>query len=212
MAKYFSERTMQRLQYSKELSDRCNRRLLRLHLVYSLCRAFHKYMLMRSFAEFSTHEPASVNKVEEYIDAMNQRCGLELSISDYYSTIRTSSDMSISYYNDYKKMQEILKSDIYRLDLSEQLFEEQYEKYHPIPLAEVVFYYYSCICQTLSNYMCNLLSYQECMDRIMTLKFSENQRTMDSVVLKTMIGLGKEWIQRYGELAEAKLNELKKEK
>ena len=59
--------------------------------------------------------------------------------------------------------------------------------------------------------MCNLLSYQECMDRIMNLKLCDNQRTMDSVVLKTMIGLGKEWIQRYGELAEAKLNELQKE-
>ena len=59
--------------------------------------------------------------------------------------------------------------------------------------------------------MCNLLSYQECMDRIMNLNLCDNQRTMDSVVLKTMIGLGKEWIQRYGELAEAKLNELQKE-
>ena len=59
--------------------------------------------------------------------------------------------------------------------------------------------------------MCNLLSYQECMDRIMNLNLCDNQRTKDSVVLKTMIGLGKEWIQRYGELAEAKLNELQKE-
>lgn len=206
MVKCFSERTMQRLQIREGLSDRCFRRLLMLELAYSLCMAFHKYLLMRSLGEFSTNAPSSVQEAEKYVDMLNQWCGIDLSISDYYSTARSSTDMSILFYRNYKELQEILKSSRYRLDLSEHLFEELYEECHQIPLIEVMFLYYSSICRTLYSYMCNHLSYQECMDRIMNLKFFENQRTMDCIMLKEMIATGHKWIKRYGELAEEKLD------
>ena len=201
---------MQRLQLREDLSDRCFRRLLRLELACSLSVSFHAYMLMRSYGEFSTCDLLPVNEAEQYVDAMNQWCGTELSISDYYDTVRTSTDSSILYYNYYKELQEIQKSCRYHLDLSEQLFKELYEEYHKYPLVEVMFFYYSRICRTLQSYMCNHLTYQECMDRIMNLKLFENQRPMDSIMLKKMIETGQKWIKRYGELAQAQLNELEK--
>ena len=202
---------MQRLQLREDLSDRCFRRLLRLELACSLSVSFHAYMLMRSYGEFSTCDHLPVNEAEQYVDAMNQWCGTELSISDYYDTVRTSTDSSILYYNYYKDLQEIQKSSRYHLDLSEQLFKELYEEYHKYPLVEVMFFYYSRICRTLQSYMCNHLTYQECMDRIMNLKLFENQRPMDSIMLKKMIETGQKWIKRYGELAQVQLNELEKE-
>ena len=202
---------MQRLQLREDLSDRCFRRLLRLELACSLSVSFHAYMLMRSYGEFSTCDLLPVNEAEQYVDAMNQWRGTELSISDYYDTVRTSTDSSILYYNYYKDLQEIQKSSRYHLDLSEQLFKELYEEYHKYPLVEVMFFYYSRICRTLQSYMCNHLTYQECMDRIMNLKLFENQRPMDSIMLKKMIETGQKWIKRYGELAQAQLNELEKE-
>ena len=211
MAKYFSERTMQRLQLREDLSDRSFRRLLRLELACNLSVSFHAYMLMRSYGEFSTCDLLPVNEAEQYVDAMNRWCGTELSISNYYDTVRTSTDSSILYYNYYKDLQEIQKSSRYHLDLSEQLFKELYEEYHKYPLVEVMFFYYSRICRTLQSYMCNHLTYQECMDRIMNLKLFENQRPMDSIMLKKMIETGQKWIKRYGELAQAQLNELEKE-
>jgi hypothetical protein len=184
MAKYFSERTMQRLQLRENLSDRCFRRLLRLELVCSLSVSSHAYMLMRSYGEFSTCDHLPVNEAEQYVDVMNQWCDTDLSISDYYDAVRTSTDSSILYYNYYKELQEIQKSSRYHLDLSEQLFKELYEEYHKYPLVEVMFFYYSRICRTLQSYMCNHLTYQECMDRIMNLKLFENQRPMDCTMLK----------------------------
>ena len=212
MAGYFTERTMQRLQLREDLSDRRFRRLLRLELAYSLSMSFHAYMLMRSYGEFSTSAPAPINDAEQFVDMLNQWCGTELSISDYYDTVRTSTDMSIVYYKYYKDLQEIQKSSRYHLDLSEQLFKELYEEYHKYPLIEVMFFYYSRICRTLFSYMCKHLTYQECMDRIMNLKLFENQRPMDSVMLKKMIETGQKWIKRYGELAQAQLDELEKKK
>ena len=202
---------MQRLQLREDLSDRCFRRLLRLELACSLSVSFHAYMLMRSYGEFSTCDLLPVNEAEQYVDAMNRWCGTEISISNYYDTVRTSTDSSILYYNYYKDLQEIQKSSRYHLDLSEQLFKELYEEYHKYPLVEVMFFYYSRICRTLQSYMCNHLTYQECMDRIMNLKLFENQRPMDSIMLKKMIETGQKWIKRYGELAQAQLNELEKE-
>ena len=202
---------MQRLQLRENLSDRCFRRLLRLELVCSLSVSFHAYMLMRSYGEFSTCDHLPVNEAEQYVDVMNQWCDTDLSISDYYDAVRTSTDSSILYYNYYKELQEIQKSSRYHLDLSEQLFKELYEEYHKYPLVEVMFFYYSRICRTLQSYMCNHLTYQECMDRIMNLKLFENQRPMDSTMLKKMIETGQQWIKRYGELAQAQLNELEKE-
>ena len=203
---------MQRLQLREDLSDRCFRRLLRLELACSLSVSFHAYMLMRSYGEFSTCDLLPVNEAEQYVDAMNQWRGTELSISDYYDTVRTSTDSSILYYNYYKELQEIQKSSRYHLDLSEQLFKELYEEYHKYPLVEVMFFYYSRICRTLQSYMCNHLTYQECMDRIMNLKLFENQRPMDSIMLKKMIETGQKWIKRYGELAQAQLDEIEKKK
>ena len=197
---------MQRLQLRENLSDRCFRRLLRLVSV-----SFHAYMLMRSYGEFSTCDHLPVNEAEQYVDVMNQWCDTDLSISDYYDAVRTSTDSSILYYNYYKELQEIQKSSRYHLDLSEQLFKELYEEYHKYPLVEVMFFYYSRICRTLQSYMCNHLTYQECMDRIMNLNLFENQRPMDSTMLKKMIETGQQWIKRYGELAQAQLNELEKE-
>jgi len=202
---------MQRLQLREELSDRSFRRLLRLELACNLSVSFHAYMLMRSYGEFSTCDLLPVNEAEQYVDAMNRWCGTELSISNYYDTVRTSTDSSILYYNYYKDLQEIQKSSRYHLDLSEQLFKELYEEYHKYPLVEVMFFYYSRICRTLQSYMCNHLTYQECMDRIMNLKLFENQRPMDSIMLKKMIETGQKWIKRYGELAQVQLNELEKE-
>lgn len=202
---------MQRLQLREDLSDRCFRRLLRLELACSLSVSFHAYMLMRSYGEFSTCDHLPVNEAEQYVDVMNQWCDTDLSISDYYDAVRTSTDSSILYYNYYKELQEIQKSSRYHLDLSEQLFKELYEEYHKYPLVEVMFFYYSRICRTLQSYMCNHLTYQECMDRIMNLKLFENQRPMDSIMLKKMIETGQKWIKRYGELAQAQLNELEKE-
>lgn len=202
---------MQRLQLREDLSDRCFRRLLRLELACSLSVSFHAYMLMRSYGEFSTCDHLPVNEAEQYVDVMNQWCDTDLSISDYYDAVRTSTDSSILYYNYYKELQEIQKSSRYHLDLSEQLFKELYEEYHKYPLVEVMFFYYSRICRTLQSYMCNHLTYQECMDRIMNLKLFENQRPMDSTMLKKMIETGQQWIKRYGELAQAQLNELEKE-
>lgn len=202
---------MQRLQLREDLSDRSFRRLLRLELACNLSVSFHAYMLMRSYGEFSTCDLLPVNEAEQYVDAMNRWCGTELSISNYYDTVRTSTDSSILYYNYYKDLQEIQKSSRYHLDLSEQLFKELYEEYHKYPLVEVMFFYYSRICRTLQSYMCNHLTYQECMDRIMNLKLFENQRPMDSIMLKKMIETGQKWIKRYGELAQAQLNELEKE-
>ena len=201
---------MQRLQLRENLSDRCFRRLLRLELVCSLSVSFHAYMLMRSYGEFSTCDHLPVNEAEQYVDVMNQWCDTDLSISDYYDAVRTSTDSSILYYNYYKELQEIQKSSRYHLDLSEQLFKELYEEYHKYPLVEVMFFYYSRICRTLQSYMCNHLTYQECMDRIMNLNLFENQRPMDSTMLKKMIETGQQWIKRYGELAQAQLNELEK--
>ena len=203
---------MQRLQLREDLSDRCFRRLFRLELAYSLSMSFHAYMLMRSYGEFSTSKPAPINDAEQFVDMLNQWCGTELSISDYYDTVRTSTDMSIVYYKYYKDLQEIQKSSRYHLDLSEQLFKELYEEYHKYPLIEIMFFYYSRICRTLFSYMCKHLTYQECMDRIMNLKLFENQRPMDSVMLKKMIETGQKWIKRYGELAQAQLDELEKKK
>lgn len=202
---------MQRLQLREDLSDRCFRRLLRLELACSLSVSFHAYMLMRSYGEFSTCDHLPVNEAEQYVDVMNQWCDTDLSISDYYDAVRTSTDSSILYYNYYKELQEIQKSSRYHLDLSEQLFKELYEEYHKYPLVEVMFFYYSRICRTLQSYMCNHLTYQECMDRIMNLKLFENQRPMDSIMLKKMIETGQKWIKRYGELAQVQLNELEKE-
>ena len=202
---------MQRLQLREDLSDRSFRRLLRLELACNLSVSFHAYMLMRSYGEFSTCDLLPVNEAEQYVDAMNRWCGTEISISNYYDTVRTSTDSSILYYNYYKDLQEIQKSSRYHLDLSEQLFKELYEEYHKYPLVEVMFFYYSRICRTLQSYMCNHLTYQECMDRIMNLKLFENQRPMDSIMLKKMIETGQKWIKRYGELAQAQLNELEKE-
>ena len=202
---------MQRLQLREDLSDRCFRRLLRLELACSLSVSFHAYMLMRSYGEFSTCDHLPVNEAEQYVDVMNQWCDTDLSISDYYDAVRTSTDSSILYYNYYKELQEIQKSSRYHHDLSEQLFKELYEEYHKYPLVEVMFFYYSRICRTLQSYMCNHLTYQECMDRIMNLKLFENQRPMDSIMLKKMIETGQNWIKRYGELAQAQLNELEKE-
>ena len=202
---------MKRLQLREDLSDRCFRRLLRLELACSLSVSFHAYLLMRSYGEFSTSETAPINDAEQFVDMLNQWCGTELSISDYYDTVRTRTDMSIVYYKYYKDLQEIQKSSRYHLDLSEQLFKELYEEYHKYPLVEVMFFYYSRICRTLQSYMCNHLTYQECMDRIMNLKLFENQRPMDSIMLKKMIETGQKWIKRYGELAQAQLNELEKE-
>lgn len=202
---------MQRLQLREDLSDRCFRRLLRLELACSLSVSFHAYMLMRSYGEFSTSDHLPVNEAEQYVDVMNQWCDTDLSISDYYDAVRTSTDSSILYYNYYKELQEIQKSSRYHLDLSEQLFKELYEEYHKYPLVEVMFFYYSRICRTLQSYMCNHLTYQECMDRIMNLKLFENQRPMDSIMLKKMIETCQKWIKRYGELAQAQLNELEKE-
>lgn len=212
MAKFFTERTMQRIQLREDLSDRCFRRLLRLELAYSLSMSFHAYLLMRSYGEFSSSDPAPINDAEQFVDMLNQWCGTELSISDYYDTVRTSTDMSIVYYKHYKDLQEIQKSSRYHLDLSEQLFKELYEEYHKYPLVEVMFFYYSRISRTLFSYMCKHLTYQECMDRIMNLKLFENQRPMDSVMLKKMIETGQKWIKRYGELAQAQLDELEKKK
>ena len=202
---------MKRLQLREDLSDRCFRRLLRLELACSLSVSFHAYMLMRSYGEFSTSDTAPINDAEQFVDMLNQWCGTELSISDYYDTVRTRTDMSIVYYKYYKDLQEIQKSSRYHLDLSEQLFKELYEEYHKYPLVEVMFFYYSRICRTLQSYMCNHLTYQECMDKIMNLKLFENQRPMDSIMLKKMIETGQKWIKRYGELAQAQLNELEKE-
>lgn len=202
---------MQRLQLREDLSDRCFRRLLRLELACSLSVSFHAYMLMRSYGEFSTCDHLPVNEAEQYVDVMNQWCDTDLSISDYYDAVRTSTDSSILYYNYYKELQEIQKSSRYHLDLSEQLFKELYEEYHKYPLVEVMFFYYSRICRTLQSYMCNHLTYQECMDRIMNLKLFENQRPMGSIMLKKMIETGQKWIKRYGELAQVQLNELEKE-
>lgn len=202
---------MKRLQLREDLTDRCFRRLLRLELACSLSVYFQAYLLMRSYGEFSTNDPAPINDAEQFVDMLNQWCGTELSISDYYDTVRTSTDMSIVYYKYYKDLQEIQKSSRYHLDLSEQLFKELYEEYHKYPLVEVMFFYYSRICRTLQSYMCNHLTYQECMNRIMNLKLFENQRPMDSIMLKKMIETGQKWIKRYGELAQAQLNELEKE-
>ena len=65
---------MQRLQLREDLSDRCFRRLLRLELAYSLSMSFHAYMLMRSYGEFSTSEPAPINDAEQFVDMLNQWC------------------------------------------------------------------------------------------------------------------------------------------
>jgi hypothetical protein len=46
----------------------------------------------------------------------------------------------------------------------------------------------------------------------MNLKLFENQRPMDSIMLKKMIETGQKWIKRYGELVQAQLDELEKKK
>ena len=210
MTGFFSERTMQRLQMKEDLPEHYKGRIRWMQLACSLAIAFHLYQAMRGFGNLANSDSSSVEEVEEFLDIINNICDSELTMSEYYETKNRSVDLSISYYERYKKINGILESDLYHPDAAEILFKELYEDYRKLPFVEVFFLHCSEVCIETYLYMLKKLSYQEFIDSLSSCWLFGNGRKLDSTMLKSMILLGEKWVKRYIEIVKQLNKEMKK--
>ena len=88
----------------EDLPEHYKGRIRWMQLACSLAIAFHLYQAMRGFGNLANSDSSSVEEVEEFLDIINNICDSELTMSEYYETKNSSVDLSISYYERYKKI------------------------------------------------------------------------------------------------------------
>ena len=202
MTKYITERTLRNIQIREGLSDRHIRRTYWIELACNLAEAYHAYQTMRSCADVSVAEP-TLEELEEKLLILNPILGTDITLSDLYATKQSSTDVSIIYYEHYKKMLKILESKLFIPDIADKLFKELYEEYRDIPFAGIEHEYYSEVAQLILRYMCMNIDYDTFIQQLQATKIVEAQKPMDGVIFKEMIKTGEKWVSRYFELVRA---------
>ena len=82
---------------------------------------------------------------------------------------------------------------------------ELYEEYTEVPFIGFIHHYYSKVALLILQYMCEKIDYDTFMSTLLSTKTFEHQRPMDGQVLKTMIRTGEKWVNRYLQIAKARL-------
>ena len=205
MAKYISEQTMRRIQIINADTSRLLARRRWIQLVCDLAIAYYYYSAMRTAGENAEEEMPELEEIEEILPLFNQCLGVDVTLSELYDTHLNGVDNSVTYYKLYKDTLRILDGKMFKPALAEQLFKELYEEYTEIPFIGLIHQYYSEVARLILQYMCENIDYDTFMSTLLSTKTFEHQRPMDGQVLKTMIRTGEKWVNRYLQIAKARL-------
>ena len=205
MAKYISEQTMRRIQIINADTSRLLARRRWIQLVCDLAIAYYYYSAMRTAGENAEEEMPELEEIEEILPLFNQCLGVDVASSELYESHLNGADNSITYYKLYKDTLRILDGKMFKPALAEQLFKELYEEYTEIPFIGLIHQYYSEVARLILQYMCENIDYDTFMSTLLSTKTFEHQRPMDGQVLKTMIRTGEKWVNRYLQIAKARL-------
>lgn len=204
MAKYISEQTMRRIQIINADTAHLLGRRRWIQLACDLAIAYYYYSAMRTAGE-NAEELPELEEIEEVLPLFNQCLGVDVTLSELYDTHLNGADNSIIYYKLYKDTLRILDGKMFKPALAEQLFKELYEEYTEIPFIGLIHQYYSEVARLILQYMCENIDYDTFMSTLLSTKTFEHQRPMDGQVLKTMIRTGEKWVNRYLQIAKARL-------
>ena len=205
MAKYISEQTMRRIQIINADTPRLLARRRWIQLACDLAVAYYYYSAMRTAGENANEEMPELEEIEEILSLFNQCLGVDVTLSELYDTHLNGVDNSITYYKLYKDTLKILDGKMFKPALAEQLFKELYEEYTEIPFIGLIHQYYSEVARLILQYMCDNIDYDTFMTTLLNTKTFEHQRPMDGQVLRTMIKTGVKWVNRYLQIAKARL-------
>ena len=205
MAKYISEQTMRRIQIINADTPRLLARRRWIQLACDLAVAYYYYSAMRTAGENANEEMPELEEIEEILPLFNQCLGVDVTLSELYDTHLNGVDNSITYYKLYKDTLRILDGKLFKPALAEQLFKELYEEYTEIPFIGLIHQYYSEVARLILQYMCENIDYDTFMTTLLNTKTFEHQRPMDGQVLRTMIKTGVKWVNRYLQIAKARL-------
>ena len=205
MAKYISEQTMRRIQIINADTPRLLARRRWIQLACDLAVAYYYYSAMRTAGENANEEMPELEEIEEILSLFNQCLGVDVTLSELYDTHLNGVDNSITYYKLYKDTLKILDGKMFKPALAEQLFKELYEEYTEIPFIGLIHQYYSEVARLILQYMCENIDYDTFMTTLLNTKTFEHQRPMDGQVLRTMIKTGVKWVNRYLQIAKARL-------
>ena len=205
MAKYISEQTMRRIQIINADTPRLLARRRWIQLACDLAIAYYYYSAMRTAGENAKEEMPKLEEIEDILPLFNQCLGVDVTMSELYDAHFNGADNSITYYKLYKDTLRILDGKMFKPALAEQLFKELYEEYTEIPFIGLIHQYYSEVARLILQYMCENIDYDTFMSTLLSTKTFEYQRPMDGQVLKTMIRTGEKWVNRYLQIAKARL-------
>ena len=205
MAKYISEQTMRRIQIINADTSRLLARRRWIQLVCDLAIAYYYYSAMRTAGENAKEEMPKLEEIEDILPLFNQCLGVDVTMSELYDAHLNGADNSITYYKLYKDTLRILDGKMFKPALAEQLFKELYEEYTEIPFIGLIHQYYSEVARLILQYMCENIDYDTFMSTLLSTKTFEHQRPMDGQVLRTMIRTGEKWVNRYLQIAKARL-------
>ena len=205
MAKYISEQTMRRIQIINADTPRLLARRRWIQLACDLAIAYYYYSAMRTAGENANEEMPKLEEIEDILPLFNQCLGVDVTMSELYDAHLNGADNSITYYKLYKDTLRILDGKLFKPALAEQLFKELYEEYTEIPFIGLIHHYYSEVARLILQYMCENIDYDTFMSTLLSTKTFEHQRPMDGQVLKTMIRTGEKWVNRYLQIAKARL-------
>ena len=205
MAKYISEQTMRRIQIINADTPRLLARRRWIQLACDLAVAYYYYNAMRTAGENANEEMPELEEIEEILPLFNQCLGVDVTLSELYDTHLNGVDNSVTYYKLYKDTLRILDGKMFKPALAEQLFKELYEEYTEIPFIGLIHQYYSEVARLILQYMCENIDYDTFMTTLLNTKTFEHQIPMDGQVLRTMIKTGVKWVNRYLQIAKARL-------
>lgn len=205
MAKYISEQTMRRIQIINADTSRLLARRRWIQLACDLAIAYYYYSAMRTAGENAKEEMPKLEEIEDILPLFNQYLGVDVTMSELYDAHLNGADNSITYYKLYKDTLRILDGKLFKPALAEQLFKELYEEYTEIPFIGLIHQYYSEVARLILQYMCENIDYDTFMTTLLNTKTFEHQRPMDGQVLRTMIKTGVKWVNRYLQIAKARL-------
>ena len=205
MAKYISEQTMRRIQIINADTPRLLARRRWIQLACDLAIAYYYYSAMRTAGENANEEMPKLEEIEDILPLFNQCLGVDVTMSELYDAHLNGADNSITYYKLYKDTLRILDGKMFKPALAEQLFKELYEEYTEIPFIGLIHQYYSEVARLILQYMCENIDYDTFMTTLLNTKTFEHQIPMDGQVLRTMIKTGVKWVNRYLQIAKARL-------
>ncbi len=196
MSKYITEKTLRTIQIRHALTEHQESRRLWIELACKITFMFNLYCVMRNTGAASSVD-MPVKEFEEFLLYANLSLGTKMSLSDFYDDPDKNADEAIIYYKTYKKLLKVFDGKVFKAKVAEKLFPELYDDSLEDSASIIINPYFSKISEFILDYMCERISYDTFMQKVLTLKIVPNQKPIDGFTLKKMIGTGEKWVSSY---------------